>query len=147
MKNLMIIPFVLFVFVLSGCAISIDTDFDPDLSKVDQFATVAEEMGDAFSEATSTFKELAKKQSLSSSDQKTIELQIEQLREAIDQFKSTEAPFLVKTAKKAVAKKLNEREKTLIKIQEKAKNGEADKEDLELMIELISDEIEIRFWD
>lgn len=147
MKKLMIIPFVLFVFVLSGCAISIDTDFEPDLSKVDQFATVAEEMGNAFSEAASTFKELAEKQSLSSSDQKTIELQIEQLREAINQFKSTEAPFLAKTAKKAVAKKLNEREKKLIKIQEKAKNGEAEKDDLEILIDLVADEIEINFWD
>jgi len=44
-----------------------------------------------------------------------------------------------------VAKKLNEREIMLIEIQEKAKNGEADKEDLELLIELISDDIDIHF--
>ena len=98
MKKLIMMPFVLFVFVLSGCAVSLD--LDPDLSTVDQFTAVAEEIDAAFSEATATFTELAEKQSLSSSDQKTIELQIEQLREAIDQFKSTEAPFLLKTAKK-----------------------------------------------
>lgn len=144
MKKLMIIPFMVFVFVLSGCSVSVD--LDPDLSKVDQFTEVAEEIDAAFLEATLTFTELKEKDSLSTSDQKTIELQIEKLREAIDNFKSTEAPFLVKTAKKRVAKELNKREKTLIKIQEKAKNGEVEKEDLEIMIELISDEIEIKLW-
>ena len=141
MKKLMMIPFVLLVFLLSGCSISLD----PDLSKVDEFTAVAEEMEVAFTEAKSTFIELNEKPSLSSSDQKTIELQIEQLREAIGDFKSTEAPFLVKTAKKKVAKVLNKKEKELITIQEKAKNGKAEKEDLELMIKLVSDDIEIKF--
>ena len=148
MKKLMMIPLMLFVFALAGCSVSFDTglDFEPDVSKVEYFAEVAEEMGDAFSAAAVTFKELAEKTSLSESDQKTIELEIEQLREAINQFKATEAPFLMKTAKKAVAKKLNKRDEKMAKIQERAKNGEANKEDLELLIDLVSDDIEIHLF-
>lgn len=143
MKKWMIVSLVVFVFLLSGCSVSVDTE----VSKADQFTAVAEDIEATFLEAQSMFIELSKKQKLSSSDQKSVYLQIEQLREGIKTFKSTEAPFLAKTAKKTVAKELNKIEKTLIKIQEKAKNGEVEKEDLELMIELISTDIEINFFD
>ena len=143
MKKLIFIPLVLFVFVLSGCSVSLD----PDTSKLDQFVEVAEEMDDVFSEAVSTFSELMEKDTLSADDQKTIVIEIDQLREAIDEFKSTNAPFLVKTSKKVASKALNKREEKLIKIQEKAKKGEADKEDLDELIDLLSDDINIKLFD
>ena len=142
MKKLMIFPFVFLAFLLCGCTVSLD----PDLSKVDEFTEVAEEMDVVFTEAKSTFMELDEQSSLSSNDQKTIEFQIKLLREAINNFKSTEAPFLVKTAKKSVAKELNKIDKKLIKFEEKAKNDEVKKGDLQSLIELVTDDIEINFW-
>ena len=142
MKKLMIFPFVFLALLLCGCTVSLD----PDLSKVDEFTEVAEEMDVVFTEAKSTFMELDEQSSLSSNDQKTIEFQIKLLREAINNFKSTEAPFLVKTAKKSAAKELNKIDKKLIKFEEKAKNDEVKKGDLQSLIELVTDDIEINFW-
>ena len=74
MKKWMV-PFVVFVFLLSGCSVSVDTE----VSKADQFTAVAEDIEATFLEAQSMFIELSEKQILSSSDQKSIYLQIEQL--------------------------------------------------------------------
>lgn len=142
MKKLMFIPLVFFVFVLAGCSISLE----PDMSKVDEFVEVAEEMEDVFSESISTFSDLMENETLSAEDQKTIVTEIDQLRESFDEFKSKDAPFLAKTAKKVAAKELNKKEEKLVEIQEKAKKGKADRDDLEKMIDILSDDIEIKVF-
>ncbi|HWK23596.1 MAG TPA: hypothetical protein VNS08_11260 [Ureibacillus sp.] len=55
MKKLILIPFVLLAFVLCGCSVSLDLDNDPDLSKVDQFTAMADEIDAVFTEAKSAF--------------------------------------------------------------------------------------------
>lgn len=142
MKKFMIIPIALFVFILTGCTVTFKTDD----SKVDRFVEVAEKMEEMFSVAESTFKELHEKNYLTYNDHQNIVEKIESLIDSINKFQTTEAPFLVKGAKKKIAKILNEKENNFLKILEKAKKGEVEKGDLEIMIELLSSEIELNIY-
>lgn len=139
MKKLIIIPFLMIGFVMSGCSMSLDINE----SKVDVFTEVAEGLEEVFLEAESNLKQLSEKPSFTSKDQQNVVQQIEKLTEVINKFQHTEAPFFMKKVKKKIGKILNEREENFLTIKEKAENGEVEKEDIELMLELLSDEIEL----
>lgn len=144
MKNIMMFMLVMAAILLTGC--SVGFDFNSSSTKAEQFAEKADEFGDQVEFSRAALEKMEKKESLSSKDQKRLEKEMENLTAAIESFKDEEAPFLAKTAKKVAVKKLNEMEEVLSAIQEKAKEGTADREDIQTGIETLKDDLEFNLF-
>jgi hypothetical protein len=142
MKKMIIFAMLITAFLVSGCSVEIETSS----SKSEKFASNAEVLGDTFDNTKDILEPLKGKQILSTEDQKLITQQIDELKKVLDDFKAEEAPFLAEMAKKITLKQLNEKEKILLSIQEKAEKGNAKVKDVEEVIEAISADFEISLF-
>jgi hypothetical protein len=142
MKKIIFLFMALFGFLLAGCSV----DMDGVSKKAEDFGEKADELGVSFEKTADLMDKLEEKETLSSKDQERVVKRIEDLTEGIDEFKKEDAPFLAKTAKKVAMKKLNEKKVLLKDVKEKASNRTAEPEDLTILKESLSENIEINLF-
>jgi hypothetical protein len=137
MKKMMI-TFTLFIgLLLTGCS------GETLKSKSETFSSKAKTLGETVEIVKDTLKPLEKKHILSLKDQDLLVNQIDNLTEDMNDFKEEEAPFLAKVAKKVTVKELNNREKVLLRIKEKAQNDKARVEDIKTILNILSEDFEL----
>ncbi|SDM85904.1 hypothetical protein [Bacillus sp. OK048] len=134
---------MLLVFLLTGCSVSIDNAS----SKSEEFASTAEELSSTLNDVRDEMESLKDKTNLSSKDQALIVEQTDAAIRVIDKFKEEEAPFIANIAKKVVIKELNKKTTLLESIKEKAEKGTANEEDVNKIIETLSDDFEINLFE
>lgn len=137
MKKMMIILTMIIGLLLTGCS------GETLKSKSEKFSSKAKTFGETVEIVKDTLKPLEKKHTLSRKDQDLLVNQIESLTEEMNDFKEEEAPFLAKVAKKMAVKELNKREKELLSIKDKAQNDKASVEDINTILNILSEDFEI----
>lgn len=133
---------LLMVLFLTGCSVEIDMS----TSKSEGFASMAEDLSHVFIHAKKSLEPLGKNKELSTKEQEQIVTRIDSLIEEIEAFRDEDAPFLAKLPKKMALKALNNKEKVLLRIKEKAEKQEAEPTDVQELIETISDDYEINIF-
>ncbi|PLS16108.1 hypothetical protein CVD28_18890 [Bacillus sp. M6-12] len=144
MKKMLCLFIVAFAFMLTGCSIEIDTGFSD--SKSEKIVSAAEALQDKVNEALDTLEKLENQNKITADDQERVAGQLANVISAINDFKKVEAPFLGNKIKDLAFEKFQEKEETLVKVQEKAEQGEASKKDLEQVKDALSDDFSFNLF-
>ncbi|WP_141603736.1 hypothetical protein [Terrilactibacillus laevilacticus] len=134
MKQLTILCFLTLFPLLSGCS---DSGY---------LASKAEDLGNSIDYLMGSMHSLEKQESLSSSDQRKIVKDIDQVHRSISSFKDVNAPWILKKTKKYANEKLTTKDKKLVKIREKAERGEATIKDVRKVIDEMEDDFDLKLF-
>jgi hypothetical protein len=142
MNKIVVLTMLIGGFLLAGC--SVEVDFST--SKTEEFAMEAENITDEFTKTKEMLEPLKDKDSLTEKEQQKVAKQLQKLYEKMENFKDNEGSFLEKVAKKATKKVLDEKEKVLVKMLEKAEKSHLETDDVNTLINELSDDIEIKLF-
>ncbi|WP_413309631.1 hypothetical protein AA0X95_13485 [Bacillus sp. 1P10SD] len=146
MKKFFVLSVVMFSFLVTGCSVEIDTGSSKITSQSTELEAKSEAIQDQFNEAMDMATELEGKNTLTTNDQKRLANQIEDVLSVITEFKEVNTPLIGKKIKNIAGKNLENREEILRRIQEKAEEGKATKEDVHKMKKALSDDVNIKLF-
>jgi hypothetical protein len=142
MKKIVVLIMLFGAFLLTGC--SVEVDFSN--SKSEEFALETENLTDEFTNTKHLLEPLKNKETLTGKDQQKVAKQLQKLNQQIENFRESKGSFLENVAKKATKKVLDDKEKVLVKMLEKAEMSQLETEDINSLIKELSDDIEIKLF-
>jgi outer membrane murein-binding lipoprotein Lpp len=146
MKKFFVLSVVMFSFLVTGCSVEIDTGSSKITSQSTELEAKSKAIQDHFNEAMDMATELEGKNTLTTNDQKRLANKIEDVLSVITEFKDVKTPIIGKKIKSIAGKNLKNREEILTKIQEKAEEGKATKEDVHKMKKALSDDLNFKLF-
>jgi outer membrane murein-binding lipoprotein Lpp len=133
-KQVLVFASILLIILLSGCTLKTD------------IASKAEDLSYSLERFNEEITALEKKQQLNEKDQDLIISEINNFHDTFAKFKKEEPPFFLKKIKKITVKKLNKKDKILLKIKQKAEKGKATINDIKIIKKEIKDDVNINLF-